>query len=44
MNMVQEPPTIRAKRMVEAVELSEEERFKHPDEEVWKRIEKEAKP
>lgn len=36
-------PTIRAKRMVEAVELSEEERFKHPDEEVWKRIEKEAK-
>ncbi len=31
-------PTIRAKRMVEAVELSEEERFKHPDEEVWKRI------
>jgi len=36
-------PTIRAKRMVEAVEWSEEERFKHPDEEVWKRIEKDAK-
>ena len=35
-------PTIRAKRMVEAVELSEEERFKHPDEEEWKRIVKEA--
>ena len=36
-------PTIRAKRMVEAFELTKEERFKHPDEEVWKRIVKEAK-
>ena len=36
-------PTIRAKRMFEAFELSGEDRFKHPDEEEWKRIVKEAK-
>ena len=35
-------PTIRAKRMFEAFELSGEDRFKHPDEEEWKRIVKEA--
>tara|TARA_R100001443_G_scaffold1088_1_gene4240 strand:+ start:44 stop:1129 length:1086 start_codon:yes stop_codon:yes gene_type:complete len=31
-------PTIKEKRMVQAVEITGEERFKHPDDEEWKRI------
>lgn len=35
--------TIKAKRLVRAVEISGESRFEHPDEEEWSRICKEAK-
>ena len=36
-------PTIKEKRMVQAVAMSGEERFQHPDEEEWARICKKAK-
>ena len=36
-------PTIKEKRLVQAVAMSGEERFQHPDEEEWARICKKAK-
>ena len=36
-------PTIKEKRLVQAVAMSNENRFKHPDEDEWTRILNEAK-